>query len=496
MTQRSAALPSFKTFARPESAPALYTGPLRRALRKAQEEARLRGGPVVASLVVPFPEVDSQRLAALLDLIDDDAFFWRPPGAESTLLGAGCAHAVTASGPERFAAVKEAWEALSRGARIERAGSEGAPPPMTGPLLLGGFAFDPLAAKDPLWTGFPDALFLLPRLMVTQGASGSWLTLNAAVEADSDPEVEAERLLAAAGRLEAAREAAAGEAGVPEGEQPGGVVRLDEGDTARWKAAVAEAAAAVRSGRLQKAVLARRARARLPGPARPGRTLAALIDAYPECYGFAVRRGGRTFLGATPERLVAVEGRDVCTMCLAGSIRRGESPEEDQRLGEQLLSDPKNLEEHRIVVAMIRSALEAFCESLEVAPAPSLLKVRNVQHLFTPVRGRLAAPRSILDLVERLHPTPAVGGHPTGAALELIRAVEGMDRGWYAGPVGWIGPGGGDFAVALRSALLAGDEAHLFAGCGIVADSDPDAEFEESALKMRPVIQALERSPR
>ncbi|MFS8573497.1 MAG: hypothetical protein LOD85_10835, partial [Clostridia bacterium] len=123
MTQRSAALPSFKTFARPESAPALYTGPLRRALRKAQEEARLRGGPVVASLVVPFPEVDSQRLAALLDLIDDDAFFWRPPGAESTLLGAGCAHAVTASGPERFAAVKEAWEALSRGVRIERAGS-------------------------------------------------------------------------------------------------------------------------------------------------------------------------------------------------------------------------------------------------------------------------------------------------------------------------------------------------------------------------------------
>lgn len=488
------------------TSPAPSPGPLSVAgsdllalLEQARERARDRGAPVVASLVVPMVAPDHRVLALALDRLEDDAFVWRPPGSAGAMLGAGLAHAAVASGPSRFAAARTTWKELCDAAVVQRLDAD-APSLTTGPVLVGGFAFDPLSARDPMWDGFPDGLLILPRLLVTtQGARG-WLSLNASIEASSDPAVEAERLLAHSGRLEAAIlwGQAVDEAAWPPGAalaQDAGAVQLDEGDTTRWKDAVAVAARAVQVGRLQKAVLARRARARLPRRVLPGRTLAALMESYPECYAFAVRREGRTFLGATPERLIALEGQDLRTMCLAGSISRGSTPQEDAELGARLLQDPKNRHEHRVVVDMIRSSLEDLCTSLDVPEQPALLKVRNVQHLYTPVRGRLKAAVSVLDLVARLHPTPAVGGQPAEEALELIRKIEGMDRGWYAGPVGWVGPAGdGEFAVALRSALLRDDEAVLFAGCGIVGDSDPESEFDESALKMRPVFQALERS--
>ena len=183
---------------------------------------------------------------------------------------------------------------------------------------------------------------------------------------------------------------------------------------------------------------------------------------------------------------------------LAGSTARGSTPDEDHALGTALLADPKELQEHAFVVRALREALAPDCLALTLPAEPTLVRMPNVQHLHTPVDGVLRRDACILDLVERLHPTPAVGGVPQGTILERIRACEEFDRGWYAGPVGWVDArGGGDFAIAIRSALMTSLAAgpsgvRLYAGCGIVAASDPEAEYRELRLKLRPLAWGTE----
>jgi isochorismate synthase len=205
-----------------------------------------------------------------------------------------------------------------------------------------------------------------------------------------------------------------------------------------------------------------------------------------------MQRGERFFVGATPERLIQARNGQIHTMALAGSARRGETEEEDVQIGTELLQSGKNNSEHAIVVAMMREALKKHCTHVHISVAPQLLKLKNVQHLKTTISGELIPGRCMLDIMADLHPTPAVGGFPQQAALEAIRNIEKLHRGWYAGPLGWIGASGhGEFAVALRSALIDGKEARLFAGCGIVADSEPQAEFAESCLKFQVMLRAL-----
>jgi isochorismate synthase len=259
-----------------------------------------------------------------------------------------------------------------------------------------------------------------------------------------------------------------------------------------WEALVEDAARACRTGVLEKVVLARAVRARTRVPFDPAVVLERLRDAYPNAYVFAVARGPRCFLGATPERLVRLRDGAVGAACLAGSAPRGETPEEDARLGTTLLASAKDRAEHAVVVRSVRAALEGVCSEVHSPDEPRLLRLRNVQHLYTPVGGRVFWPTCVLDLVQRLHPTPAVGGSPREGALRFIREREGLDRGWYAGPVGWLNRrGDGEFAIALRSALLHGAEATLFAGCGIMAQSRAADEYAETCLKLRPMLNAL-----
>ena len=211
---------------------------------------------------------------------------------------------------------------------------------------------------------------------------------------------------------------------------------------------------------------------------------------------FAVARGDECFLGASPERLVRLRHSNVRATCLAGSIARGATPEQDRQLGEDLLASDKDRAEHAFVVRAICDELVELCDGRISTGPLSLMKLRNIQHLFTPIVGRVESGRNILDLVERLHPTPAMGGTPREPALEMIRRYEGMDRGWYAAPVGWMDARGeGEFAVAIRSALLRGSAAALFAGCGIVVGSDPEREYAESCLKLRPMLSVLGANP-
>jgi isochorismate synthase len=225
----------------------------------------------------------------------------------------------------------------------------------------------------------------------------------------------------------------------------------------------------------------------------PG-ALRRLAFSAPESAVFAFRRGGATFIGATPERLVRAEGRTYRTAAVAGSIRRGADSTEDAALAAELLASEKEREEHAVVVRAIRRQLSPISERIEIAAAPSVLVLRHVQHLVTEIVGTLRVREGLLALAGRLHPTPAVGGEPRDLALAMIDENEGFDRGWYAGPVGWLSADGdGELMVALRCGLVDGSCVTLYAGCGIVADSDPDREWEESRIKMRAVAAALGR---
>jgi len=240
-------------------------------------------------------------------------------------------------------------------------------------------------------------------------------------------------------------------------------------------------------------VLARDLYATAPEPFDTRLVLRRLAARYPDCYTFSC--DGLT--GATPELLIRRDGRQITSLVLAGTAPRGGTTEQDLAFGAGLLASAKNQSEHVYAVDSVRDVLAPLCEQLDIEPGPSLLRLANVQHLATAVRGVLtpaaAADRSALALAAAQHPTAAVGGTPTGVAMDLIRELEGMDRGRYAGPVGWVdGRGNGVWGIALRCALLSGPSARLFAGCGIVADSDPAAELAEAQSKFRVMQDALE----
>ena len=260
----------------------------------------------------------------------------------------------------------------------------------------------------------------------------------------------------------------------------------------RWEEAVAEAVAAIKAGGLRKVVLARDLFATAAEPIDARVLLRRLAARYPDCFTFACDG----MVGATPELLVRRADRQVSALVLGGTAPRGGDAAQDEALGSELLASAKNNEEHAYAVASIRDALGPLCDALEVEARPGLLKFPNLQHLGTQVHGTLAdseKPKSALALAAAVHPPAAVCGTPASAALELIRELEHMDRQRYAGPVGWVdADGNGEWGIALRCAQLSGRTARLFAGCGIVAGSEPAAELAETLVKFQPMRGALE----
>ena len=223
--------------------------------------------------------------------------------------------------------------------------------------------------------------------------------------------------------------------------------------------------------------------------------LESLVNDYPNCYIFKLDLGSEndyTWLGASPELLVNFSNGIVHASSLASSAPRGENPTEDIKLGQELLTNQKELLEHDLVVQTTRETLESLCTYIEVPQQPELLKMPNIQHLHTPITGTAKENVDLLDFLQNLHPTPAVGGWPKEEAIDAIRRLENFDRGWYAGPIGWVNyDGEGEFAVALRSALVGKTEALLYAGSGIVKGSQPVNELNETKLKLRPLLEAL-----
>lgn len=425
----------------------------------------------------------ASRDAALEGGLGEGAAYWARPADGFELAGAGSAARLSGSGVDRFRGIDAARASLEEGAIVE---DPSGGMPGVGPVLMGGFAFDDDGPRTAVWEGFPAAMLAVPRLQIARSDAGCWVTMTLCVEPGGHPDVEP-AVLARLRDIAAGRGASrTGRGGRPTAP---GFAELPPG--AEWRALVAEATAEIRSGAMDKVVLARSLHARGAAPFDALAALRQLRTEFPSTHVFGFWRGERAFIGATPERLVQLDGDTVRSSSLAGSIRRGGTADEDRGLRDTLLASAKDRSEHELVRTALCRALAVVCHDVTAPSTPTVLTLPQVHHLHTPVTARLRPGRTLLEVVERLHPTPAVGGAPREAALHFIRAREPLDRGWYASPVGWMGRGRGEFAVALRSAVVAGRDAWLFAGCGIVAASDPAEEYDESALKLRPMQEAL-----
>ena len=393
-------------------------------------------------------------------LLAPPCFFWESPEGECvSLIGAAARRQFP--GPEPWVEARSWLRGAAKS--IAAAGGEpGAPP-----LAFGGFGFD--GGPAPAW-GLPAGVVLIPELQWRRDAEGR-TSLTSWVEQEPDRSV-----------AEGVSPPASGD---PE-------CFVEEWTHADWSRAVGWALERIEAGRVEKVVLARSRVARVPRALDMARAFAAFREAYPAClrYLFWDESGG-VFIGASPERLVSLREGRVRADAVAGTARLGEGGGDAARA---LLDDPKERREHEVVVREVLAALRAVCEDASAPPEPTLLTLRQIAHLRTPVTASAPAGTHVLDLVSRIHPTPAVAGTPRDEALKLIRVLEPRGRGWYAGPIGWMTPDGdGDFAVGIRSAFVRGDRALLYAGAGIVAGSRPDREWEECEAKLRSIEDVLLR---
>ncbi|MDR7420512.1 MAG: isochorismate synthase [Armatimonadota bacterium] len=483
----------------PAGAVADAAGRFAAVVRTAGARARAAARPVLAWMALSALPVDPLDLAAWAMSRSVEPVLWTRPAEGFAFVGLGRAWTCDAAGATRFEAARDAWDDLRHHAVTEATDSDAASPDgawSVAPVLAGGFAFNSDDPVQPPWSEFGASSLVLPRLGVVTRGGLSRVIISAVVQpdqSDDDGQRVAGEVTVWLSDLSRRRVLTGAR---PDPASDGGTARAlitthEPVPAAEWKVLVARAARAVQDRELLKVVLARSLRV-ASAAFDPLETLRRLREGFPTCAIFAVARGKRWFVGATPERLVRVRAGEVSAMALAGSAPRGRTDADDRRLGEALVASAKDRVEHAVVVDTLRASLSDVCEAISVAGAPSLLRFSNVQHLHTPIAARLRQGYTVLDLVGRLHPTPAVGGVPRATALEWLRQNERLDRGWYAGPLGWVDArGDGEFAVAIRSALVGPDEALLYAGCGIVADSDPDAEYAESQLKLRTMLSAL-----
>ena len=416
----------------------------------------------------------SELLAGGLDPIEvykeaelNEAFrvFWGQRDRQLVLVGLGVACGVKVEGPGRFEQVREWYQEL-----IEHADVDGGDHAGTGPLAIGGFRFDPDAETSPEWERFGDGMMVVPRVCYAWTSEGCWVTENRLLQPNGEGSFLADTRCGNGTSVE-----------------KGSEIKITD-----WLKSVERALESVRRGEADKVVLARRALVEPGNEFDVSRALDRLMEAETRCSVFAFGVGPDTFIGASPEPLVNLsDGRMEC-ICHAGSAARGSTPDEDESLGDELLKDAKEHREHVLATRRVEQVLRGLCEELTWDSEPRLSKLNYVQHLSTTFRGSNALNRHILEFVDALHPTPAVAGVPTKRAMERIRELEGMDRGWYSGPVGWMGhKGQGEFAIAIRSGLVTGDRAYLYGGAGIVDGSEVGKEFAETELKMLGLRKAL-----
>jgi salicylate biosynthesis isochorismate synthase/menaquinone-specific isochorismate synthase len=449
---------------------ALLSG-LERRLADAGDARRLVSVTAEVAISDPCAAVFASRLAG------DRWFAWEQPDRGFALAGLGAVAEVVSRGDGRFDDLSRGCAKIARGRLAEEPEEL---PAGAGPVWVGGFAFDHSGAGSPEWSSFPPALMVLPELSLARVDGATYLTLSAVA---GEPVGDASR------RLAGLREA---QLPLLDPHPSGATTIRSAAPPRHYEEAVATAVERIRAAELEKIVLAREVTVEAPSAHDPAALFAAMRELFPSCFCFCAGSSEGAFIGASPELLVRRRGATAATVALAGSTRRSADPAVDDHLGEQLLHSAKDRSEHEIVARRIERALRGRSVWVHAESEPALIKVANIQHLATPIGAQLANPVSAIELAGLLHPTPAVGAEPREPGLAAIAELEHLDRGWYAGPVGWMDAAeDGEFCVALRSALLRDRTAHLYAGAGIVADSDPAAELAETEIKLGALLPLL-----
>ena len=482
-----------------------------RIAEKALNEARANGRPRLLGFGLPLGGADPLAILSAMEAKGEPRFFWEHPAAGFTLAAGGAAHRLRARGKDRFEEIAaqvtqvfNGWgdSAPSGGPDTEQGGGPG-----IGPYAIGGFSFfDRMEGEE--WADFQPAELIVPEWTAVKqdGHCRGWISLLVMPEADREDihgraATLAKRLEAAASRgkvfpvpLRDGIHTGMREGIHAEGDDPGAKQNPGQAESSRthWINSVRSVSGRIREGQLDKVVLARVMDLQCPSRPSPYPILAALRANYPECYTFLFDPGeGKVYLGASPERMARFGEGKIELAALAGTVPRGADPSSDAAHARYLLDNPKEREEHRIVVEDIVEAVRGLGR-VEFPETPQVVKLNNLQHLSTPITLFPNTPQHPIALLGKLHPTAAVGGRPRETAFRLIGEFEQFERGWYGSPIGWMNARGeGEFAVSLRSGLLDGNRLRLFAGGGIMADSEPEREYEETRIKFQPLLSAL-----
>lgn len=456
---------------------------LRSFLEQCQTLAAQRAHPQLVSISL---EVDALDPLAVLESIFEPGerhFYVERPAESLAVAGAEAVLVFTSQGLERFEACQQFVDQTL--ANTVAIGAVSAP--FGGPHFFHAFSFhDQVEVGEP----FEAATVFVPRWQVASREGRTVAVANLVLDADTVLEPLVQRVWRARQKF-ASFDYATPDFRAHEPRVPLSVSEV--GGAAIYRTAVDQAVRRIARGDFKKIVLARAKDLVGATPFHPLEVLNGLRQRFGDCYAFSVANGrGQSLIGASPERLVQVRDGVLSTEALAGSARRGGSASEDAALGGALLRSEKDLAEHDYVVKAISRRLAPLGLELEFAKRPALKRLANVQHLHTPVRAQMRAGVRLLDILHRLHPTPAVGGTPREAAVPCIRELESFPRGLYAGAIGWVDARGeGEFFVGLRAALIDGPTARLYAGAGIVAGSEPERELAETELKFRALFEAL-----
>ena len=454
-------------------------------LREGLEEVvPRRQGRALLSATRAIDPVDPCAIAFGARLASEPWFAWAEPDRGFAIGAIGTAYEAQSRGPGRFMDVNADCLHLLRD-RVQLRPPE-ALPAGAGPVFTGGFAFAPDGGAASHWSSFAPAAMTLPEISIATQGDETSLTVNVVPGPGQRPGDIISRL---EGRL-----AALWGHALPllDPSQTGRTQVRGIRDPGQFERAVAGAVERIRDGGLTKVVLAREVIVEAPGAHDAAALFGALRELFPECFCFCRGTAEGAFIGASPELLVRRAGASASTVALAGSTRRSSDPAVDAHLGEQLLRSQKDRHEQEIVASRIVRRLEPHAVWVERARDPEVIRIANIQHLATPIVAQLTQPRSAIEMAGLLHPTPAVGGEPWPVAAPVIDELEQMDRGWYAGAIGWMdATEDGEFCVGLRSALLRDRQAHLFAGVGVVEGSDPAAELAETEIKFGALLPLL-----
>jgi salicylate biosynthesis isochorismate synthase len=450
-------------------------------LSQSVARAVAHGRRVLVSVTTPMEGVDPCAAVFASRLASDRWFCWEQPDRAFALAALGVAREARSRGPERFTDL--ARECLGGETIVEEPVGL---PAGAGPVWVGGFAFDPQGGASSPWSSLPPASLVLPELSLCRSGRETFLTVNAMVQPGEDGD---EKVAALTTRVSGLR----GDALPLLDPHPSSHVEISSvRPPDEFERAVSAATERIEAGEVSKVVLAREVLATAGAAYDPAALFGAIREQFSSCFCFCCGTPEAAFIGASPELLLRRSGASLSTVALAGSTRRSSDPAVDDHLGEQLLRSDKDRREHAIVAERIARKLRPHAVWAQAAPEPEIVKVANIQHLATPIVAQLAEPRSAVELAGLLHPTPAVGGEPWPEAAATIAELEQMDRGWYAGPVGWMdATEDGEFCVALRSALLRDREARLYTGVGLVSGSDPAAELAETEIKLGALLPLL-----